>query len=474
MIFESQLRASKRPSARPAPPSRLLQRKCACGGTPGPSGECAACEQKRHAGQSLQPKLSINAPGDKYEQEADRVADAVVGGGSAIVSSRASTAVQRKDDPPKEKTQEENYQDAAKKAGEAFLATPSGKEIAKKADELGDAFISTLPGKIITGAAIAGAVATFAATHRAFPIGIPEIPLDRIKPGLKMKITYEGPVDQPTKVMAGFSFKFAGGKAGKKKPAKTETEKYRAKAVRMAGEAPKTDDDKASEKRMMDAYIGSKILSPRQLTPRTEPLSFGAAGRDFGIKPEGPAAGGRRGLGPYSPDFKLAGEAPAGTPAVQEEAKKEEEETVQRKPAGGHAVASAPSIVNEVLQESGQPLDPATRAFMEERFGHDFGAVRIHRDPLAARSARAVSALAYTVGRDIVFAEGQFAPHSLEGQRLLAHELTHTVQQEAAPSQTAEASVTAAVNDLAGEKKVFASQKAAENPITRLDRHHEL
>ena len=52
---------------------------------------------------------------------------------------------------------------------------------------------------------MAGAVATLAATHKELPIGIPEIPLDKIKPGLKMKITYEGPVDKPTKVVATFS-----------------------------------------------------------------------------------------------------------------------------------------------------------------------------------------------------------------------------------------------------------------------------
>ncbi len=66
---------------------------------------------------------------------------------------------------------------------------------------------------------------------------------------------------------------------------------------------------------------------------------------------------------------------------------------------------------------------------MEPRFGHDFGHVRVHAGPRAAQSAQAVGASAYTVGRDIVFALGQFAPHSATGQRLLAHELAHTIQQ---------------------------------------------
>jgi outer membrane protein OmpA-like peptidoglycan-associated protein len=90
--------------------------------------------------------------------------------------------------------------------------------------------------------------------------------------------------------------------------------------------------------------------------------------------------------------------------------------------------ATAPPSVHKVLRSSGQPLDSATRAFMEPRFGHDFSQVRIHSDAAAAKSARDVSAHAYTVGQDIVFGAGRFAPHTREGQRLIAHELTHVVQ----------------------------------------------
>ncbi len=90
---------------------------------------------------------------------------------------------------------------------------------------------------------------------------------------------------------------------------------------------------------------------------------------------------------------------------------------------------TAPPIVHEVLHSSGQPLDPATRTFMEPRFGHDFSRVRMHTDTQAAESARSVNALAYTVGKDVVFGSGQYKPETSEGQRLLAHELTHVVQQ---------------------------------------------
>lgn len=88
-----------------------------------------------------------------------------------------------------------------------------------------------------------------------------------------------------------------------------------------------------------------------------------------------------------------------------------------------------PPIVDEALNSQGQPLDPKTRTLMESGFRHDFGNVRVHTDNKAAASARAVNALAYTVGRDIVFGAGQFAPGVRETDELLAHELTHVVQQ---------------------------------------------
>ena len=94
--------------------------------------------------------------------------------------------------------------------------------------------------------------------------------------------------------------------------------------------------------------------------------------------------------------------------------------------------AIAPPIVGDVLGESGRPLDHATRSFMEARFGHDFSRVRVYADTRAAESARAVNATAFTVGDQIVFAAGRYAPNSREGRRLLAHELTHTLQQGAA------------------------------------------
>jgi len=90
---------------------------------------------------------------------------------------------------------------------------------------------------------------------------------------------------------------------------------------------------------------------------------------------------------------------------------------------------AVPPIVHEVLRSPGQPLDAATRKFMEPRFGQDFSRVRVHTDGRAAESARAVNALAYTIGNDVVFGSDDLNRGTEDGRRLLSHELTHVVQQ---------------------------------------------
>ena len=88
-----------------------------------------------------------------------------------------------------------------------------------------------------------------------------------------------------------------------------------------------------------------------------------------------------------------------------------------------------PPELNDVLSAPGERLDPHTRDLMERRFGADFSCVRVHHGVSAAQSARVMAANAYTVGQNIVFGEGRYAPRSATGQRLLAHELAHTIQQ---------------------------------------------
>lgn len=103
--------------------------------------------------------------------------------------------------------------------------------------------------------------------------------------------------------------------------------------------------------------------------------------------------------------------------------------SLQRKASAHSGATGVPPIVHAVLGSPGQPLDRETRAFMEPRFGHDFSDVRVHTDARAAESSKAVNAHAYTVGQDIVFAGARFAPETDMGRHVLAHELTHVVQQ---------------------------------------------
>jgi hypothetical protein len=107
----------------------------------------------------------------------------------------------------------------------------------------------------------------------------------------------------------------------------------------------------------------------------------------------------------------------------------DEGDTLHRSGDGAPGPARIPSSVTAVLRTPGQALDASTRSRMEERFGHDFGQVRVHTDAEAARSAQAIHARAYTFGRHIVVAQGRYQPHTASGIRLLAHELTHVVQQ---------------------------------------------
>lgn len=230
--------------------SGLLQRKCACGGTPGLSGDCEECSRKRlnvqrRAPPGLQTKLAINQPGDRFEQEADRMAEFVVNGsdatGPSALSPLTSASIRR------------------------YEKTPPPK---------------------------------------------PNEPLNPLaRPGLGVKTT---------------------------------------------GEAP--------------------------------------------------------------------------------ERKKKKEQLMRREADTARTPDVIPPIVDETLLQSGEPLDRAMRIFMESRFGHDFTQVRVHADAQAADSARAVNALAYTVGRNIVFGAGQYVPGSATAQRLIAHELAHVVQQQRQPS----------------------------------------
>ncbi|CZF86016.1 eCIS core domain-containing protein [Grimontia marina] len=111
---------------------------------------------------------------------------------------------------------------------------------------------------------------------------------------------------------------------------------------------------------------------------------------------------------------------------------------------------NVPDIVHRTLSRSGQPLDSQTRAYMEARFGADFSQVRIHTDGEAAASAKRIQARAYTVGHQVVFGEGQYRPDSASGKRLMAHELTHVIQQMGSNAHVIQRAETDTATNCAG------------------------
>ena len=129
------------------------------------------------------------------------------------------------------------------------------------------------------------------------------------------------------------------------------------------------------------------------------------------------------------PKLQRACTCGGGCPKCMKEQSRYKQSQAKPFQAGVNNGSVVPPIVHDVLNSSGQPLDAGTRAFMEPRFGHDFSQVRVHNDTRAADSAEAIKALAYTIGRDVVFGAGQYAPETSKGKKLLAHELTHVLQQ---------------------------------------------
>ena len=128
----------------------------------------------------------------------------------------------------------------------------------------------------------------------------------------------------------------------------------------------------------------------------------------------------------------------------------------------------APASVDRILSSSGRPLEPSLRQDMEQRFGHDFSRVRIHTDAAAERSAQDVSANAYTVRHNIVFGAGQFAPGTERGRRLIAHELTHVVQQSGSIEiHASQSSETGGLSNVVSDSSV--SIRGFANPLVQRD-----
>jgi len=143
------------------------------------------------------------------------------------------------------------------------------------------------------------------------------------------------------------------------------------------------------------------------------------------------------------PDEELVQTKPVITPLIQkqteeEEEEEEEEEFLQAKELPGQSCEVTPALLSHIqsLRGGGYPLSENDRAFFELRFGRDFSQVRVHTDTRAAETAQAVNAQAFTVGQDVIFGGGNYKPETINGKKLLAHELTHVIQQRGAAALT--------------------------------------
>jgi hypothetical protein len=346
----------------------------------------------------------VSQRGDRHEREADRAAEVVGRHGSvsgwsfSAVSPTAAKPVQRQE-APKEKTEDEKLEEGLKKAGEAALETEQGKALKEKVLEdplvktVKDAVTST-PGIIATGAVAAGGVAALAATGKELPFQPPEIPLDKITPGLSAQVTYEGPVNAPTFVGLSITYKEQGskgkGKAKKVDPIAAETARLRAENERFQkGITYAPGSKEAEEQRLADEAVNTWVLYNSTLPGFTIPL----------VQP------------------------------APEKAKKKEETPAQPSPASASAELPAHAGVDAALSGPGRPLDRPLRRAMEARFGYDFSGVRVHDDARAAQVASGIDAAAFTVGQHLVFGPGRYSAAGADGPRLVAHELAHVVQQ---------------------------------------------
>jgi hypothetical protein len=383
--------------------------------------------------------MRVSQPSDAHEVEADRVADTVTRGGRVAgwsLSSSQADGVQRQAAPPAAASP--SLGDIAGGVAPAVLATPQGKKVLDAATSV----VTTPVGGSITGAAAVGIISGLAKAKKPLPAQLPEIPLDFIKKGLSVKLTWNGPVNSPTDGSIVLKYEPRG---DDKKPP-TEGQKIAAETKALVADREKLRDSvhpaptvgplagpvkpKSLEDAMFERYNDQKMA---EIGNFVRPLA-GVPG------PKNPAVAEKKPEVKAAPVAEKRPEVKAGpvlVPTLSPEAKKKEELPVQRKAETATMVQTGSADVDAVVRGAGRPLDASTRREMESRIGYDFSSVRLHTDSRAGQSAQSLSAQAYTVGSSVVFAPGKYAPQSTEGRRLLAHELTHVVQQTGAPQTSA-------------------------------------
>jgi len=343
-----------------------LQRQCACGGASNLTGTCAECEKQKLLGRSLQTKLQVNEPGDEYEQEADRVAEQVM----RMPIDRTTFSRQSPDQLVQRRV-----------AGtDRLLSRASGEESVPVGEQSTSDEAAPKDGAADEGGS--------------------RCPSWRNDPESISKRAAETYVQHDI------------------------TPTSQAKVEKIRCEPPRSNGNYGCYVHFSDGLVVRVIvratdvvvgMGPGQIATETPPPATPLCFYDYEC-PGGQLVLTKR----ECKSAKSSKPHPPGAPT----------DVMQRK-AAPEASQSAGSLapVQNVLASPGRALDASTREFFAARFGHDFADVRVHDDATAAASARGVHALAYTVGSNVVFGAGHYSPGTSAGRHLLAHELTHVIQQ---------------------------------------------
>lgn len=353
-------------------------------------GKCPYCQEK----------LRVSQPGDALEHEADRAADAVMNRAAPPALGSIAGQFQRdpKDGDKPVPSNDESHSPGAGlgKVVEAAAKTPAGKKAIEKAGDEAKKVLSNPAAAVTTGLIAGGAVAGLAAKNEKLPFQPPAIPLGDT--GLSAGLRYEGRLRSPDYV-----------------------------GLTLGGTLPGEPKAKKEKQRDPAAY-------------RAETESMRAELERWKPKPPSRAAP----AGTLAPLAQAPASVHEPAPLPLPPKKKEAVPAVQRKAS---AAGDVTQPVWDALDEGGDALDARTQRFMEQRFGRDFSAVRIHTGPRGAHAADALKARAFTYGEHVTFASGEYHPATESGQRLLAHELAHVAQQGAAPLQSSASAIPAPNRD---------------------------
>ncbi|MER6187917.1 DUF4157 domain-containing protein [Streptomyces sp. NPDC001652] len=388
----------------------------------------------------------VSRPHDPSEREADRAADEVVRGGTvrgwSFTTASLSAPVQRQEAEPGH-SEQDKLKEALGVALGAASKTEQAASLAAKAQEdplVGrvSKALATPMGKAGLVSALTTAVGVLAATGHELPIPVPDLELSS---HVTLQITHKGPVGAP--IALGVTLKYE--EPPTARPKASRSDRARAETARLLKE-------QEAFRRGMRFPPGSAEAEERRLWNETVAHSQGTLP---GITT------------PLVPPGKRTEEPPAEQRRLPDDA------PVQRSydPAATPATATSHPAAGV---SAGHPLDPGVRHLMEARFGHDFSRVRIHDDTGSAAVARSLGARAFTVGESVYFAAGRYDPHGTAGQRLIAHELAHVVQQSGggevlARSAETEVPVTAPHDATEREAERVADRVSADEDHEYLD-----